>query len=185
MLDYVLTRDPQARLTGTDFALSPLIALKQKIAGVTVVCADAASQVFRVCSFDRVVSLQVIQQIPSAEERQKAFRSIRAALKPGGRFVVTVLNRPWWRSLVANGKEGPLRSSPELYVYLYDPQELRLELISAGFSVERMLAINNLSVSYLKCLGWAGVWIDRLISIYLGRLSFQKGRYYCAICLKK
>jgi SAM-dependent methyltransferase len=185
MLAFVRQRDPRAYLVGTDFALNPLIVLRGRDMGAGAVCADAATQVFKSCSFDRAVSLQVMQQIPSSQERSKAFGAVHQALKPGGMFVLTVLNRPSWKGLVFNGKEGPLLSAPDLCVYLYDVDELKQALVSAGFEVLGMKAINNLPVRYLKRLGVLGVWIDRLISVCLTKLSAQKGRYLLATCRKK
>jgi SAM-dependent methyltransferase len=185
MLAFVRGRDRSASLTATDFALNPLKALRSALPEARAVCADAATSVFRPEVFDRITALQVIQQIPCASERQAAFRAAYAALKPGGRFVVTVLSRSSWAPLVANGKEGALLSSPELYVYLYDRDELRGELEAAGFSGIMVTAINNLPVRYLKRLGAFGVLADRLISRYFRRLSQEKGRYYCASCQKK
>ncbi len=185
MLTFVRRRDPRAYLAGIDFALNPLLILRQKDSQAGVVCADATTQVFQPGSFDRAVSLQVIQQIPSAQERHKAFRAVWQALKPGGLFVITVLLRASWKNLVLNGKEGTLLSAPDLYVYLYDKDELREALEQAGFESGVMRTINNLPVRYLKCLGVLGVRIDLLISRFFLDISAQKGRYLLAVCKKR
>lgn len=185
MLSLMDARDRHAFLVGMDLALTPLRCIRQRLPDVPVLAADAATVVFRPASFDRAVALQVIQQIASAEERIRAFRSILSALKESGVFVLTVLNRPSWAGLVANGKEGPLLSAPELQVYLYDEQELRADLKTAGFRVKTVKFINNLPVRYLRHLGKCGVGLDLVISDFFRPLSVTKGRYILAVCAKK
>jgi len=165
---------------GTDFAQSPLRTMLSKYPDILAVCADASRSLFKPLSFDAVISLQVVQQLASREERLKMLKQIFIALRPGGSFAVSVLNRPNWASLVANGIEGPLLSSPDLYVYLYTPEELRADLETSGFKVNEVVPINNLPVRYLKLLGPLGVFLDIFITKYLRFLGDRRGRYLLA-----
>lgn len=173
------------RYAGTDFACQPLSHLKKSFPSAWAVAADATGTVFKPGLFDAAVSLQVIQQLPGMDERLKALGQIHDMLRPGGRFIVTVLNQRSWADLVANGKEGPLLSCPELSVFLYNPADLREELSSAGFSVGKIIGINNMPVRYLKKFGYAAAVSDMLISRFLTGLSLEKGRYLLAVCQKK
>lgn len=166
---------------GTDFAINPLKKMLSKGRGVLAVGADATSNVFKPGVFDTVVSLGVVQQLSSKEARVAVLKMMCAALRPGGQFAVTVLNRPSWASLVANGLEGPLLSSPELFVHLYDPLTLKADLEEAGFEVREIVAINNLPVRYLKRMGPLGVFVDMLITRYFRELSRSKGRYLLSV----
>jgi GNAT superfamily N-acetyltransferase len=86
--------------------------------------------------------------------------------------------------MVENGMEGPLITSPELYVCLYDASDLRRELEGAGYVVHRIAGINNLPASYLRYLGVAGIAVDLLITRFFTSLSLKKGSYLLAECMK-
>ena len=169
---------------GTDFALNPLKELRAKGVDAGVVCADAARTLFKAEVFDVAVSLGVVHHLASREERLRMLENIFRYVRPGGMFALTVLNRPSWASLVANGLEGPLLSSPDLYVHLYDPLTLRADLEAAGFVVKEVIAVNNLPVRYLKRIGPLGVPLDMFITKFCGKLSAAKGRYLLGVCEK-
>lgn len=166
---------------GTDFALNPLKKMLAKGRVAHAVCADATRPLFKPGVFDAAIALGVVQQLASREERLKMLESIFTSLRSGGRFAVSVLNRPNWANLVANGIEGPLLSSPDLYVYLYTPEELRTDLETAGFEVRDVVPTNSLPVQYLKRLGPWGVVLDLFITKYMKRLAAERGRYLLAV----
>ncbi|MFH0754191.1 MAG: class I SAM-dependent methyltransferase [Candidatus Omnitrophota bacterium] len=170
---------------GTDFAVNPLKKMLAKNIRALAVAADATLPLFKPATFDTVVSLGVVQQLASREERLRILRCMCRVLRSDGQFAVTVLNRPSWASLVANGLEGPLLSSPELFVHLYEPESLRADLEAAGFEVVEIVAINNLPVRYLKRIGFLGVWVDMFITKYMKTLSASKGRYLLAVGRKR
>lgn len=167
---------------GTDFALNPLKVMRAQVADVEAVCADAARPLFKDGVFDAAVLISVLQHLASRDERLRLLKNIFGAVRPGGMFGLTVINRPSWATLVANGLEGPLLSSPDLYVYLYDPSTLKADLEAAGFLVREVVAVNNLPVRYLRCLGPLAVPLDMFITKCFGSLSRQKGRYLLAVC---
>jgi SAM-dependent methyltransferase len=184
LLEYLHRRRPRCRLVGIDFALNPLRKLREKTLRAHSACADVCELPFREGSFSRAVSVQVIQHIPSIHERGRALREIYEILKPGATFVLTVLNRNTGHSMVENGMAGPLITSPELYVYLYDASDLKRELEGAGYVVHRIAGINNLPASYLRHLGVAGIVMDLLLTRFFTSLSLKKGTYLLAICKK-
>lgn len=183
--DYLHSRGKKVCGVGVDFALKPLRLLRAKRYNTEVACGDVCHLPFVANVFERAVSIGTVQQLASLENRQRAEREVLRVLRRGGRAVFTVPNRQPWSDLVANGKEGHLLSSPELYVYLYEQQELRRELTEVGFEVLSVYAINNLPVRYLKVLGIFGFWLDLLITYFFSGLSISKGRYLLAVCRKK
>jgi len=184
-LEYLHDRLPKCRLTGIDFAESALNVLKGKGFPCDVVCGDICEMSFQQDSFDHAVAIQVIQSIPSREDRSNVLKNIHRILKEDGNFVLTVLNQKAWSNLVENGKEGRLLTANDLYVYLYEPEDLREELERAGFVVSKIMGINTLPARYLKRLGIAGVWMDVMISRFYRSLSIQKGYYLLASCRKR
>lgn len=183
-LEYLHVRFPACKLFGIDFARNPLIELLKKPFPSQVVCGDISEMPFKDGSFDRAVTLQVIQHLPSHEERIKGLKSIYSSLKETGTLVVMVDNQKTWSNMVANGKEGPFISVPDLYIYLYDPDELKRDLETAGFSDVQIRGINNLPVKYLRRLKTLGVWLDFLITRFFKSVSFKRSCYLLATCRK-
>ena len=83
-----------------------------------------------------------------------------------------------------NGREGPLLTCNDLYVYLYNAEELETDLKDAGFKVIKICGINNLPGRYTSKLHMLGKTIDCSITNYFTRLSLKKGSYLLAECLK-
>lgn len=84
--------------------------------------------------FDRAYSIEVLQHIPSARERLQALRSVRAVLKPGGRFLVCVFGWNWRVRRAGWRKEGFWgEGDRRLYACYHTPAELRAVMQQAGF----------------------------------------------------
>ena len=113
-LEYLHRKMPSSGLYGVDFARSALKVLEEKLLGSYSLCGDISSLPFRDKVFDRVVSIQTIQQLPSKDERIEVFREMSRVMKDDGTIVVTFPNRKTWHDKVANGKEGPLIAVPDL-----------------------------------------------------------------------
>ena len=185
LLEYVNTKLSGCELYGIDFAESHLNVIRNKDFESHLVCGDICKMLYKPNFFDHIFSIQVIQQIPTREERIRVLKKINNILKNEGTFVLTVLNRKSWHNLVKNGKEGPLLTAKDIYVYLYDPGELRADLEEAGFFVEVIAGINNFPVRYLEKLHIFGVFLDLFITRFLKTFSLSKGRYILASCRKK
>jgi ubiquinone/menaquinone biosynthesis C-methylase UbiE len=183
-LEYIKDRMPNCSLYGIDFAHNPL---KLLLRGLTnnVACGDICNMPFKFNIFKYACCIQTIQQIPSQGERQKALIEIFSTLKKNSTFVLTVLNQKTWHDMVDNGKDGPLKSCPELYVYLFNPSDLQCELEKAGFIVEIIKGINNIPVKLVRRLGIIGVYLDLFITRVIPSLSLKKGTYLLAKCKKK
>ncbi|MBU0468559.1 MAG: class I SAM-dependent methyltransferase [Candidatus Omnitrophica bacterium] len=183
-LEYVSKTFKLCNLFGIDFARRPLKDLKNKPFKSIQICGDMCNLPFKPSSFDFIVSLQAVQQIPNAENRINLLKNIHAMLKDKGTLTVTVLNQKSWFNLVENGKEGPLKTAPDIYEYLYNPQDLRDELQKAGFTVSIITGTNLIPVRFLKYLKFFGVLIDTTLTLLLGSLSIKRSRYLLAVCKK-
>jgi SAM-dependent methyltransferase len=183
-LEYLHGRSLNNKLFGIDFARNPLKEILNKPFPSQAVCGDVTDLPFKGASFDRTVVLQVTQHLPSKKERMRGLRSIHSVLKEKGTVAIMVDNQNTWSDMVANGKEGPFIHVPDLYIYLYNANDLREELEEAGFCDIKITGINNLPVKYLKRLKILGVWLDLLISNYVKALSLKRGCYLLATCRK-
>jgi len=183
-LEYIHGRLSRCSLYGIDFAYNTLMQVPHKLS-CNVVCADICNLPFKRNIFQYVCCIQTFQQIPSQMERHKALLGIVGAMQKNGIFVLTVLNQHTWHDTVDNGKEGPLKSSPDLYVYLFNHTDLKTELEDAGFTVDRIVGINTLPGRFVKQLGLAAALFDLLITRTLIGLSIKKGTYLLARCIKK
>ena len=185
LLEYVHKRFPRCRLYGIDFAMNPLKVLTEKPFPSFPVCGDVCELPYKSESFDGAVSIQVIQHLASREERIRCLKDICRSLKAKGHLVITVINQKKWSDLVKNGKEGLLGNNENLYVYLYDPEDLSQDLSEAGFKNVKIVGINNLHRNYLKRIKGSGVWLDLFLTRYLRSVSLQKGSYLLARCTKQ
>jgi SAM-dependent methyltransferase len=87
--------------------------------------ADACELPFDDDVFDMSISMSTIDQIPSAEARQKSIDEMARTTKPGGHVIVTAAN--WWCLPYAAGiwkmtREKTLHYG---YAYLFSPPKLR------------------------------------------------------------
>jgi len=185
LLEHIANRHPKTRLFGIDFAHNPLKTLAKKSIQSFPVCGDISHLPFKPTSFQQAVAIQVIQQIPTREERQHVLQNIYQTLDIDSQFICTVLNQAQWAHLVENGKEGPLITAQDLHVYLYNPHDLKEELSAAGFRVECIIGINHLPVRYMKKLKKLSIPIDRMISHLFVPFSLKRGCYLLAVCKKK
>ena len=85
---------------------------------------------------DAVLSIEVIQHIPTAELRSAALRELRRVLRPGGRAAVIVYR---WLGHIKRGKEGYFPTG--IYRYAFSARELRREFEDAGFSDVRVAGV--------------------------------------------
>ncbi|MGA3083607.1 MAG: methyltransferase domain-containing protein [Thermodesulfobacteriota bacterium] len=183
-MEYLHNRFPNCHLFGIDFARNPLKELRKKPFLSQAVCGDVTDLPFKPASFDRAVAIQVTQHLPSRKERIRGLKNIHSVLKENGILSLSVDNQNTWAEMVENGKEGPFIHTPDLYIYLYNPTDLKEELEEAGFFEIKIREINNLPVNYLRKLKFLGVWLDLLITYYFKSSSLKRGCYLLAACQK-
>ena len=77
---------------------------------------------------DAVISVEVLQHIPTEERRMDALLELRRVLRPDGRIALVVYR---WRGHIRRHKEGYF--DPGIYRYAFTPGELKRSLNAAGF----------------------------------------------------
>jgi ubiquinone/menaquinone biosynthesis C-methylase UbiE/uncharacterized protein YbaR (Trm112 family) len=127
------------RLVCVDFSWESLARCARKlalaeVANVDLVQADITRLPFRDGRFDRVVSCQVLEHVPTPESRMSAVAELARATRDGGRTTVSAyqynLCSRWFGQ-----KEGEHRGG--IYFYRFSRQELH-DLLSLSLRVERM-----------------------------------------------
>jgi cyclopropane fatty-acyl-phospholipid synthase-like methyltransferase len=129
--------------------------------------------------FDRIISTQVFEHLPSKQLRQHFLASSRTLLREEGRFVLTTYNFSRAKRKAGVPKEG-FHPGSGIYYYCYDATELRKEL-APYFHVAELHGIrNNFPRRVTEQLGKMGVLVDRLIE--RTRLSLTLGHLLLACC---
>lgn len=111
------------RVVGVDFSKESLKLCEQHCNmlynhknNLHLIRADVCNLPLKDHSFDKCVSSEVLEHIPSEEERLKMFQEIHRSLKLSGKLVLTTYNHSL-RKII--GRKRETRNS-ELYAYRYD-----------------------------------------------------------------
>ena len=140
--------NPRAKVTGIDLSEAMLAALKAKFPekDLTLVRASYFDEPFGEKLYDAAVSVESLHHF-SAEMKSALYRKLRAALKEGGRFVLTdyfaeseEMEKEYFRNLEMLKKEQGI-SGNEFYHYdtpLLAEHEMSI-LQEAGFRDVRMM----------------------------------------------
>lgn len=168
------------RVFGIDHSATSIQILKDKadVKGITNIIAtvgDITELQLESASVDKVMSVGVIQHIPSHSERLKTIRDFYRVLKNGGRLVFDVYR---WGGAIRDHKEGYWGGA--LYRYAFTEDELVSLLSEAGFVQIRVRGIFN--YPRLRKLGTWTRWIDQAISNMPG--SASRGIYLCVSARK-
>ena len=159
------------RLICVDFSIDSLLILQKKLPSglyskVHCITADLSKMPIRGNSFSKIVSVQVIQHIPSHEKRLSVLRSFHGLLQKGGHLVFTVFR---WNGAVWINKEGYY--AKKLYRYAFEADEIKTLVKEAGFDE---ISIQPLIVQHLR-LQRFGLWttyLDRLFARFLNPRRF-------------
>ncbi len=79
-------------------------------------------------AYDLVTMIEVIEHLT---DLQGTLRKLRAALKPGGRLLVTTPSRTSWRARLEGGHWR--EATKKFHLFLFDDASLRHHLLTAGF----------------------------------------------------
>jgi SAM-dependent methyltransferase len=133
--------DVAGRLIGVDHAPRAV-----ELAAARVPPADADRASFHVADLrdlpladgevDAVLSIEVVQHIPTAELRREALRELRRVLRPGGRAAVIVYR---WLGGIRRDRDGSFPTG--IYRHAFTARELRREFTAAGFGDVRVAGV--------------------------------------------
>jgi ubiquinone/menaquinone biosynthesis C-methylase UbiE/uncharacterized protein YbaR (Trm112 family) len=173
---------------GVDFSMESLRTLKQRFdaerpAGnesIDLIRADANNLAFRAdCQFDRVVTAQMLEHLPSSSLRRGFMAGVHRLLAPCGALVLTTYNYDWLLRLRNKPKEG--WHDLGIYYFRYGVDDFRRDITSV-FPRVNVRGIRNRLVPerMLNRGGRVSLWVDRLIS--RTKLSRSTGRLLLARC---
>lgn len=149
---------------GLDFSLERLRYLQSRAPGtgsLALATADVCYLPLPAQSCDAIINTQVLEHLPPAAARQAVLAGFARRLRPGGELILTVynFNRPWQQ--LGNPREGIHVSG--VFFHCYEMDELRAELIAAGFQVVELCGIiHHLPHTYraFPRLGRLSRWFD-------------------------
>ncbi len=127
------------RLVSVDYSWKSLKSCRTKlqrrgIKSVDLIQADICHLPFREQAFDRVVSCQVLEHIPTPASRQAAICDLARVLRPGGNLAISAYQYSLMMRLFGR-KEG--EHAGGIYFYRFEREELR-RLLSSAFEVRSM-----------------------------------------------
>jgi SAM-dependent methyltransferase len=171
-----LTRLYAARVNRTvaiDFSLDSLLSFRRSIPSemrdrVLLVYADISAVPLADHAFDKVVSFQVLEHLPTPEMRAKAARGAARILKRGGTLTLTVYNwslskqRLALRGIGDNTRKEGFHGG-EIYYFNFEPGDVTSMLKEAGFELDRLRGL-QMQVRGMDLVGPIAVPIDALIS---------------------
>lgn len=114
--------------------------------------------------FDSAICIAVLHCLSNKYERQKAIKEIYRTLKPGCRAFISVWgkNSPrlkgkpkecfvsWSVRSEKDFRKGEQDKKEERYTYVYDLEELKKEVLDAGFTIESIWEERNVNVIVRK-----------------------------------
>ncbi|MFN3302027.1 MAG: class I SAM-dependent methyltransferase [Patescibacteria group bacterium] len=162
--------------------------LKEKIYNVKTIISDITRPLpIKNEKFDKIVSIQVIQHIPTLEKRYSTLKNLYNLLKPEGVCVVTVYN--WNKFFEAKGflKEG--KFSNGLYYFRFTKEEIEKLFKNCGFKDIEVRGIVNFKWYFL--LNQLGIYRlfypIALLDTFLSKFEISKifGEYLICKGIKK
>lgn len=160
-ISFGLWKKGYSNLTATDFSKAMVKRsriLNQKFkTEISFQVEDATDLSFGDNSFDGAIfGFNGLMQIPGRKNRFQAMKEVQRVLKPGSYFVFTTHDQamPKWKKFWANerkkwkkGQQNPellefgdrFEETPrgKLFIHVPDVEDIRSDLMAAGFSVER------------------------------------------------
>ena len=171
------------RGVGIDFSLAGLLNFNHEpVRKMDLIQGDVCKQYCRPGLFDKAISSQVLEHIPTPEERLAFLGQLAKALKPSGLCVLTVYNYDKTRVAMGIPKEG--RHENGIFYHCYSQDELAEEM-SRYFRVEAIWGVNILlPMTYRlvnalgpRVVGWERFWRR-------GALARDYGKLLLAVCRK-
>lgn len=179
-------------VVGVDFSKESLKVCRQRCSALNkgnlhLIIADVCNLPLKDCSFDKCISTEVFEQIPTEEERLKMLHELHRVLKPGGKLILTTYNYSL-RKIIGRKRET---FSGELYFYRYDYFKLKHTISTVFDGKIKIIGILNLihwlPVNMLNKFEKFLIPIDKFIektpfSYLLAHLLCVKCEKICANC---
>jgi len=152
--------DKEAEVYGIDFSKEMLKYAKKKNKNANLTQSDSSKIPFEDDFFDATICVAVLHCIPNKKERQETIKEIFRTLKPNSEaFISTwgknsprLKNKPkecfvsWTIKSNKDFRKGEQEIKQERYTYVYDLDELKKEVLNAGFKIEKIWEERNVNV---------------------------------------
>ncbi len=141
-----------------DYAMSQLLDGRSRLAGkpITYVAANVYNMPFQEAAFDAAVTVRVLHHLSDVPA---ALQAIHGILQPGAAFVMEYANKrnlkAVLRYVLGLQKHSPFDRQPWEFAELnfdFHPAYMEQHLKSAGFTIERQLAVSHFRIGLLKRL---------------------------------
>lgn len=145
--------------------------------------ADVCRLPFKANLFDKAVSPEVFEHLPSAESRNHGLAEACRVLRPNGKFIVTVYHYSLLKRLrnVVQPGRSPKEDSGLDYSFSFTRSEFS-EWLSRYFEAHSVIAIRSAVLERLPVLGRFGLFAERVIQ--RTPLSFATGHLLQGIARK-
>ena len=182
-----------AEVLATDFSRQSLSILQRAarasaLPPAHLVQADLCRLPLRNGIFDKAAQAQVLEHLPTPEDRDSALAETRRVLKPQGNFVLSVYNSSVWKKRAAARGETDYAQREgyhggEIYYRNFRAQELR-SLLSQYFQVRSIYGVLNQLPRDLEFRsGRVGFWVEK--ALQMTPLSRLLGRLLVAECWRE
>lgn len=160
--------DQKAELYATDFSSEMIKHAKEKAKKLTLKAELIESKSdklpFKDNFFDAIICVAVLHCIQTKKNRENTIKEIYRTLKPNSEALISVWGRnsPRLKNKpkecfvswsVNNDKELRIEekeSKQERYTYIYDLEELKKEVLDAGFKIEKIWEERNINIIVKK-----------------------------------
>jgi SAM-dependent methyltransferase len=164
-----LLRDRRVGLVGLDYSLPALFGFRHRApAGsrLQLAKADMAHMPFPDRTFDRIMAIGLLPNVPSDEAADQIVKGLARLLKPGGTAILSVMNYSWSAQRLGYPKAGYFPNT-NVFIRYYTPDEFAARL-SPHFQVRRIAPIcavvPKVSGAFLR-LGGAGLKASHLFDL--------------------
>ena len=169
-----------------DFSLKSIEILREKInkynlSNIQTLIGDLALISLPKNYFDKAVSIEVLQHIPTQEKKILVLKNIFSFLKPGGKFIMVVYRYGGWIKF-PKPKEEYDHAGVGLYRFAFTVEDCSLLLGEAGFKIDHIGGVLNLHKKIRKRLP---SWMS-FIEVWFSKLSLSRrfGDYLIVVAKK-
>lgn len=151
----------------TDFSIKSLEVLRQQVEQsqkLHLLQCDACFLPIKESSFDKVISAQMLEHIPTFAERAKALNNMGRSIKQQGLFLMSVYNYGFEKRKAGHPKEG--NHSSGIYFYNFSSQDIRehFDALNSELSITSIRGLINYWPKKHLIPEMVRLYIDHLIS---------------------